>query len=245
MDYDKTEIASVYDRARALSTQQLQRWLDLVARDARPAPGALIVDLGCGTGRFCKPLAERFSARVIGVEPSAKMLEEARRKTGSDRVEFHRAGGERIPLVAGTVDVVFMSMAFHHLADPGAALRECRRILRRGGHFCLRNVTRECDFPHRHFFPSVARALPARRDVEGAFAAADFAPVAHQTLTQPVAANWPELMRKLALRAYSTLARLSDSEFEAGMAALSAHSPAGGPDRQVCEEIDWYVFRAP
>ena len=81
MDYDKSTIPAVYDQARGLAPDVLQRWLDLVARDARPAQGSLIVDVGCGTGRFCEPLAERFAARVMGVDPSEQMLEVARKKT--------------------------------------------------------------------------------------------------------------------------------------------------------------------
>jgi SAM-dependent methyltransferase len=94
MDYDKSTISTVYDQARGLAPGLLQRWLDLVARDASPARGSLIVDVGCGTGRFSEPLAERFSARVLGVDPFEQMLDVAREKTRSDRVEFRRSTAE-------------------------------------------------------------------------------------------------------------------------------------------------------
>ena len=120
MDYDKSTIPAVYDQARGLAPEVLQRWLDLVARDARPAQGSLIVDVGCGTGRFCEPLAERFAARVMGVDPSEQMLEVARKKTSSGRVEFRRASADALPLDPASADVVFLSMVFHHLPDAGA-----------------------------------------------------------------------------------------------------------------------------
>ena len=63
-------------------------------------------------------------------------------------------------------------------------------------------------------------------------------------MTQVVAATWPEFVSKIALRGYSTVARLSNEDFEAGMAALRSHSPLGGPDREVTEEVDWFVFKA-
>ena len=49
-------------------------------------------------------------------------------------------------------------------------------------------------------------------------------------------------MRKSALRADSFLARLSDAEFDQGMAALRAHRANLDPDEAVTEEIDWFVF---
>ena len=98
-------------------------------------------------------------------------------------------------------------------------------MLRPGGHVCVRTVTRDGDFPHRRFFPTAEAGLPARLEVETVFAGAGFALVAHEAVTQMVAASWPEFVAKIALRAYSTLASLSDQEFEAGMAALRSHSP--------------------
>jgi predicted RNA methylase len=40
--------------------------------------GNSVLDLGCGTGRFAEPLAQYFSARIIGIDPSIKMLTTAR-----------------------------------------------------------------------------------------------------------------------------------------------------------------------
>ena len=244
MDYDKSTISTVYDRARDLAPGLLERWLDLVARDVGPAQGSLLVDVGCGTGRFSEPLAERFSARVLGVDPSEQMLDVARKKKNSCRVEFRRSTADSLPLPPTTADMVFMSMVFHHLQDAGAAARECRRILRSGGHVCVRTITREGAFPHRHFFPVIDSEFPERLYVEGVFAAAGFSIVAREIVTQVVAATWPEFVSKIALRAYSTVARLSDEDFEAGMAALRSHSPLDGPDLEVTEEVDWFVFKA-
>ena len=100
MDYDKTTIADTYDAARAIEPQAMRQWLDLVARHA-PVEPRIVVDVGCGTGRFTHPLAERFPARVIGIDPSAKMLEGARNKPTNGRVEFRQAPAEQLPLDDG------------------------------------------------------------------------------------------------------------------------------------------------
>jgi ubiquinone/menaquinone biosynthesis C-methylase UbiE len=49
-------------------------------------------------------------------------------------------------LILTAPDLVFMSMAYHHLTDRTAVARECHRVSRQGGYACVRNGTRESDF---------------------------------------------------------------------------------------------------
>jgi ubiquinone/menaquinone biosynthesis C-methylase UbiE len=70
MDYDKSDIASIYDDARALAPEVLRQWLGVLSAHLAGRVVSLIIDLGCGTGRFTEPLAEYFSAQVIGIDPS-------------------------------------------------------------------------------------------------------------------------------------------------------------------------------
>jgi len=248
MDYDASAIPTVYDEARGLAPERMRQWLDLVARDAAPAQNSLIVDLGCGTGRFSEPLAERFSARVIGVDPSEKMLDVARKKTKSNHVEFRRSAAKPLPLVNSTADMVFLSMVLHHLENAVETAEECRRVLRSGGRLCIRNTTQEANFPHRHFFsairPLIETELPTRRKIEEMFVAAGFSLLVHEIVTQLVAVTWSEFIDKTALRADSFLARLNDEDFEVGMAALREHAKRARADQQITEELDWYVFKA-
>jgi SAM-dependent methyltransferase len=81
-----------------------------------------------------------------------------------------------------------MSMVYHHFTDPTAVAAECPRVLRQGGHSCIRNGTRESDFPRRHFFPALRALidsdLPSRREVESAFAAGVFTRARHSLRTR-------------------------------------------------------------
>ena len=248
MDYDKSAIASVYDEARGLSPERLRLWLELVARDARPAPGSLIVDLGCGTGRFSAPIADHFDARVVGVDPSLKMLEAARHKLRSDMVSFAQASAYALPFADGTVDTVFMSMVFHHFSDPAGVAKECRRVLHQEGRVCVRNTMRESDFPHRHFFPAteslIETELPTRIDLINNFQRAGFTLAVHEIVRQVVADDWPSFVHKSSLRADSFLSRLSDQDFNAGMESLRAHAAGTAPGEAVVEDLDWFVFSA-
>ena len=229
MDYDKSEIPAVYDEARALSQEAILSRLDVLSMHVDRETVALIVDLGCGSGRFSEPLADYFGARVIGIDPSEKMLDQARRKLESDRVTFERGSAEAIPVSDGAADMVFMSMVFHHFRDGSMVARECRRILRRGGYTCIRNSTREADFPHRHIFPGLQllanSELPSRSEIRRIFEAENFATGGHRIINLVVAPNWSSFIYKSSLRADSLLARLPNEDFERGLAKLRAHSP--------------------
>jgi ubiquinone/menaquinone biosynthesis C-methylase UbiE len=246
MDYDKSDIANVYDQARALAPEVQRQWLNLLSKHVSRNAISLILDLGCGTGRFSEPLAEHFAARVIGIDPSHKMLDEARRKLTSDRVIFERASAQALPILGNSVDMVFMSMVFHHFSDSAAVATECRRVLRDGGHVFVRNSTREADFAYRRFFPPMQRLieseLPTRVDVGSVFEVAGFTTVAHEIVKQIVAGSWPEFVQKSSLRADSFLARLSDEEYEAGMTVLRVHAARSPITEPVLEEIDLFVF---
>ena len=85
MDYDKTEIATTYDRARALLPERAPLWRDLLAEHIDRGVISLI---SCGTGRFSELLATHFGMGVIGADQSERMLDQARLKPASDKVTY-------------------------------------------------------------------------------------------------------------------------------------------------------------
>src|SRR5690242_15739173 len=91
MDYDQTEIAAAYDKARGLAPETARLWLELLSAYIDPTTTSLIVDLGCGTGRFSDLLAAHFRVQVIGIDPSSKMIDQACRKPVTGAVTYRRA----------------------------------------------------------------------------------------------------------------------------------------------------------
>ena len=148
-----------------------------------------------------------------------------------------------------SVDLVFMSMSLHHFADPLAAARECRRVLRNNGHVVVRTATRE-QIPAYPYVPFIApsrplleQILPSCADVREMFTAADLHLIAEEIIPQTIAPDWMVYADKLAAGGDSVLARLSPQEFEDGVAAVRLHAVTDGA-QPVVEPIDLFVFSA-
>src|SRR5882724_11330118 len=99
MDYDATDIAATYDLGRSHGPEFLDLWMSTISSYVSERPLKTILDLGCGTGRFSEGLAAHFNAEVIGVDPSTKMLEQARKKQVDARVKYLTGPAESIPLL--------------------------------------------------------------------------------------------------------------------------------------------------
>ena len=246
MDYDTTDIAVVYDRGRDHGPGVLELWMNVVASYVENQRINTILDLGCGTGRFTEALAAQFDAEVVGIDPSTKMLDQARSKRRDySRVWYEPGRGEAIPLLNDSIDLIFMSMTFHHFDDPMLVGRECRRVLRDGGVAFLRTGIRERipSYPYVDFFPQthpiLEDCLPSTAFIREVFESAGFSTIGTDMVTQQIAPDSLAYAEKLSTGADSVLARLSPSDFQAGLEAVRAHAT----DQPVCEPIDVFVFR--
>lgn len=251
VEYDKTEMPESYDRGRGYSPEVLRLWLDAISAHVPKESVSGIVDIGCGTGRFSGPLADHFDASLVGVEPSGKMLRQARNKGANSRVTFLTGSGEAIPVGDDSADLVFMSMVFHHFDNPNLVARECCRVLRRNGAVCLRNATIDqfASFPYLDFFPGIraiiAEQLSSCERIRSVFHSSGFETVAHDIVVHPMAPGWKAFAEKVAHRTDSFLSRLPDEEFRQGLAAIRAYAETADPMEAVTENVDLFVFRLP
>ena len=247
MDYDQTNIPAVYDGARDLSPEMLDLWMHALKMHLKNQNVQRILDLGCGTGRFADALASSFTAEVVGVDPSMKMLERAREKHHRGRVQYQRGAAESIPLPSASVDMIFMSMCFHHFENPALAAEECRRVLREGGAAFVRTGTSDRieAYPYVRFFPStpaiLEETLPSGDELIANFEAAGFRKIAWDIITQTIAPGWNAYADKLALGGDSVLTRLDARDFENGLSAIRRHAADVG-EQNITEPIDLFVF---
>jgi SAM-dependent methyltransferase len=111
--------------------------IDTIVRDL--PKGAVIADIGCGTGICSRQLAAA-GCRVIGIEPNDDMLAIARLQAAqsphAERMTFQPGTGEATGLNAESVDAVVCAQSFHWF-DADAALREFARILKPSGRLAL------------------------------------------------------------------------------------------------------------
>src|SRR5438445_13494450 len=110
MNYDKTEIPTTYDKARTLAPETRRLWQDLLSVHIDRAEMSLVIDLGCGTGRFSEILAAQFGVQVIGIDPSLKMLDQARRKATIGIVVYWQGSADELLLLYVLCDLDFLLM---------------------------------------------------------------------------------------------------------------------------------------
>ncbi len=113
---------------------QLEPAARLVVDRLAPSAGERIVDLGCGTGNATVLLAG-VSTEVLGVDPSARLLEVAARRAAEAGLEATFAEGTAadLPVEDGSIDAVVSVFGLIFAPDPVAAAGEILRALRPGG----------------------------------------------------------------------------------------------------------------
>jgi len=138
------EQAGDYDRwtftERGLYYERYHDLLDLVVVRCQVRAGERVLDIGTGTGELARRFAQHRGCRVVGLDPSEAMIEEARRKAAAGTwsgVTFQVAGAPflEIPYPDGAFDAVASTQAFHHLHErhKAAAVQEMARVLRPPG----------------------------------------------------------------------------------------------------------------
>lgn len=129
------EFSASLDRARAVSTIAENRRL---VRDAVAAgPGDAVLDVGSGNGEEARAIAQLVGedGRVVGVDLSSALVEEARRRTPKTlaNIEFIVADGHALPFSDGEFDAVRTERTLQHVEDPQQVAEEMVRVTRPGG----------------------------------------------------------------------------------------------------------------
>lgn len=99
-----------------------------------PLAGKDVLDLGCGYGWHCRYAKEQGASRVLGLDISAKMLEEAKRR-GGEGIEYRLCGIEDYEYPREAWDMVVSNLALHYIGDLEAVYKRVFDTLRPGGVF--------------------------------------------------------------------------------------------------------------
>jgi demethylmenaquinone methyltransferase/2-methoxy-6-polyprenyl-1,4-benzoquinol methylase len=110
-------------------------------RDAGLAAGMKVLDVACGPGLTTECALDLVgpTGHVVGLDPSAGMLREARKGPCRNLIQ---GVGEELPFPSGSFDFLSMGYALRHVSDLRTAFREYRRVLRPGGIALLLEISR-------------------------------------------------------------------------------------------------------
>jgi demethylmenaquinone methyltransferase / 2-methoxy-6-polyprenyl-1,4-benzoquinol methylase len=135
-------LAETYDRyARLLSFGRDPRWREFLVSRLEARPVHAVLDVASGTGAVAIELARRYGCTVVGVDQSAEMLAEGRRRvaaaglTGS--IELREARAEELPFADASFDGLTFTYLLRYVEDPGATMRELARVVRPSGRIAM------------------------------------------------------------------------------------------------------------
>ena len=115
-------------------------------------PGAVVVDLGSGSGMDSFLAANKVGeqGKVIGIDMTDEQLgkaERLRQAAGYDQVEFRKSYIQTTGLASETCDFVISNGVINLAPDKDEVFREAARLLRRGGRLVLADIVTERDLP--------------------------------------------------------------------------------------------------
>lgn len=153
--YDK--IGTGYNATRQADPYLTERLLFLL----KPENEKLYLDIGCGTGNYTSALAAK-GVKIIGVEPSEKMLNEAR--ASNKNIDWHQGTAEQIPAQDKAFDGIIATLTIHHWTDIKKAFIEISRVLSDNGRLVLFTSTaaQMKGYWLNHYFPAMLKASIAQ-----------------------------------------------------------------------------------
>jgi len=128
------------DRSYANKLERFSRFIapDLatILADLAIAPGAKVLDVGCGVGSATRVIANMLGrdAQVVGMDLSLPHLRAA---TGQRDFELVRADAAKLPFRDATFDLIWSCNTINHVADPVGTLAAFRGALRPAGRVVL------------------------------------------------------------------------------------------------------------
>jgi len=176
------------------------------------------------------------------------MLWEALDKQRHPAIAYLGGRAESLPLRTGSCESAWVSTVVHHVSDPGGFAQELHRVLIPGGRVLIRNAFsgRTEGIPWLRYFEHVRHVAETRwptvKEVLAAFEPAGFTLEQLQPVDETTALSLAEYARRVGARADSTLAAISDQDFDRGMKFLEEAAAAEEKPEPVVTTLDLLVL---
>ena len=158
-----------------------------------------MLEIGCGSGLNFAFYDENKVDKLYALEPDQEMLRQAGLlvKDVNFPITFLETGAEKIPLADGSVDTALLTYTLCTIPDPLAALREIRRVLKKGGTlvFCEHgmapenNVRKMQNFINS-FWPIFVGGCNLNRDIPNLLKETGFSVDNLETMYLPKTPKW-------------------------------------------------------
>lgn len=149
----KLNESNAQSHATRTAESECQYMLPLLHETVTSNPTLKLLDVGCGPGSITISLARYFpDGHATGVDLSDEVLEKARtaaKDLGVANVTFQSADVYALPFADESFDVVHTSQAVAHFHQHVDAIKELKRVVKKGGLLCMREV----DLYNIRFYP--------------------------------------------------------------------------------------------
>lgn len=131
------------------SQAALLRMEDKLAQELDLAPGAKVLDAGCGVGEVADHLAKEYGLDVTGIDILDFNIEEANNRAKrlglENHVSFQEMSYAQLDFPDETFDGVYTMETLVHAADAEGVLQQFNRVLKKGGRLVLFEYSRTPD----------------------------------------------------------------------------------------------------
>lgn len=169
--YDK--IGENYNNTRKADKKLVENLINLL----KPLKTGIYLDIGCGTGNYTDAIQKR-GFQFIGIDPSEKMLKEAKEK--NDNITWKVGTAERTNLTKNYVDGIIGTLTIHHWDDLNLGFKELYSVLKNNGKIVIFTSTPKQmkGYWLNHYFPKMLadsiRQMPALDNIKKAMIKAGF-----------------------------------------------------------------------
>lgn len=113
------------------------------AHSARPFDGLRILDIGCGGGLLCEPMA-RLGAEIVGVDPAERNVEVAKLHAAQSglKIDYRATTAEELADNGERFDVILNMEVVEHVADMDLFVSRTAEMLKPGGLMFVATINR-------------------------------------------------------------------------------------------------------